>query len=46
MMTKQRTSSANSVEVPAYVFDQNEVWGATAMILSEFKMLLTSGLSK
>ena len=46
MMTKQRTSSANSVEVPAYVFDQNEVWGATAMILSEFKMLFTTGLSK
>jgi 8-oxo-dGTP pyrophosphatase MutT (NUDIX family) len=46
VMTKQRTSSANSVEVPAYVFDQNEVWGATAMILSEFKMLFTTGLSK
>ncbi len=42
MMTKQHTSSAVSVDVPAYVFDQNEVWGATAMILSEFKMLFSS----
>ena len=46
MMTKQRTSSAKFVEVPAYIFDQNEVWGATAMILSEFQMLFTVGLSK
>tara|TARA_B100001057_G_scaffold68670_1_gene62410 strand:- start:408 stop:1052 length:645 start_codon:yes stop_codon:yes gene_type:complete len=46
MMTKQHISPANYVEVPAYVFDQNEVWGATAMILSEFQMLFTAGLSK
>ncbi len=39
-------SSLTSTEVPAYIFDQNEVWGATAMILSEFKMLFTAGLSK
>jgi len=39
-------SSLTSIEVPAYVFDQNTVWGATAMILSEFKMLFTVVLSK
>jgi 8-oxo-dGTP pyrophosphatase MutT (NUDIX family) len=45
-MTIQRTSFSNALEVPAYVFDQNEVWGATAMILSEFKMLFQAGLFK
>lgn len=45
-MTKQHTSSEALVDVPAYIFDQNEVWGATAMILSEFKMLFSSVLPK
>jgi len=30
----------NEIEVPAYNFNNNIVWGATAMILSEFKFLL------
>lgn len=46
MMTKQSVSYGGSIEVPAFVFDEHEVWGATAMILSEFKMLITAGLSK
>jgi hypothetical protein len=33
-------------QTQAYIFDQNEVWGATAMILSEFKMLFSSVLPK
>ena len=46
VMTKQHAYPIKSQKVPAYVFNQNEVWGATAMILSEFKMLFTSGLPK
>ena len=46
IVIKLPSSSLTSIEVPAYVFDQNVVWGATAMILSEFKMLFTAGLSK
>ncbi|MGA0373124.1 MAG: NUDIX hydrolase [Flavobacteriaceae bacterium] len=46
IMTKQATSSWSSDKVPAYIFDNNEIWGATAMILSEFKMLLTAQRSK
>ena len=46
IMTKQYTYSKASVDVPTYVFDQNEVWGVTAMILSEFKMLFSSVLPK
>jgi hypothetical protein len=30
----------NEIGVPAYNFRDNIVWGATAMILSEFKFLL------
>ncbi|MEK9603930.1 MAG: CoA pyrophosphatase [Flavobacteriaceae bacterium] len=46
VMTKQLASSLNEIEVPTYVFDDHQVWGATAMILSEFKILLTTGLCK
>ncbi|MEK9516995.1 MAG: CoA pyrophosphatase [Flavobacteriaceae bacterium] len=46
MMKKQDTSSCGSVKVPTYVFDHHQVWGATAMILSEFQMLLTAQRSK
>lgn len=45
-ITNQQTSTTTSVLVPAYVFDQDEVWGATAMILSEFKMLFSAVVSK
>ena len=45
-ITKQATSSWGTINVPSYVFNHYEVWGATAMILSEFKMLLTAQLFK
>ena len=45
-ITKQPTSSWGTINVPSYVFEHHEVWGATAMILSEFKMLLTAQLFK
>ena len=46
VLTKQLNSNSNSIVVPAYIFDKNEVWGATAMILSEFKMLFSAVLAK
>tara|TARA_B100000886_G_C20289670_1_gene434846 strand:- start:82 stop:726 length:645 start_codon:yes stop_codon:yes gene_type:complete len=46
VLTKQLNSNSTTITVPAYIFDQNVVWGATAMILSEFKMLFSSLLSK
>ncbi len=46
VLTKQLNSNSNSIIVPAYIFDQNVVWGATAMILSEFKMLFSAVLAK
>ncbi len=45
-ITKQATLSWGTINVPSYVFEHHEVWGATAMILSEFKMLLTAQLFK
>ena len=32
----------NEINVPAFNFNNNIVWGATAMMLSEFKVLLKS----
>lgn len=46
LITKQSNSSFELIDVPAYIFGQDEVWGATAMILSEFKMLLMASLFK
>ena len=39
-------SGKNLSKVPAYVYDQKIVWGATAMILSELKKLILNGLYK
>jgi hypothetical protein len=36
----QQASDAAVVEVPSFYISGHDVWGATAMILSEFKMLL------
>ena len=30
------------IEVPCFYFENNLIWGATAMILAEFKSFLTS----
>ena len=46
VMTKQLSSSSKFIEAPAYLFNGYQVWGATAMILSEFKMLITGRLCK
>ena len=37
------TSYSESIEVPCFVFDEYEVWGATAMMLSELRDVLKSG---
>ena len=46
VLTKLLNSNSTSIVVPAYIFDKNVVWGATAMILSEFKMLFSAVLAK
>ena len=46
VLTKRLNSNSTSIVVPAYIFDKNVVWGATAMILSEFKMLFSAVLAK
>lgn len=37
---KMNTSYMKNIEVPCFMFDNQIVWGATAMILAEFKDLL------
>jgi len=43
---KINTSYANSIEVPVFKIDEHIVWGATAMMLSELKIVLNSILNK
>jgi 8-oxo-dGTP pyrophosphatase MutT (NUDIX family) len=40
VQSKIRTSYASSIEVPAFKIEDNIVWGATAMMLSELKEVL------
>ena len=40
------TSYSNSIVVPAFKIDDHIVWGATAMMLSELKIVLNSVLDK
>jgi 8-oxo-dGTP pyrophosphatase MutT (NUDIX family) len=40
------TSYAKSIEVPAFQIEQHIVWGATAMMLSELKIVINSILDK
>lgn len=40
------TSYAKSIEVPAFKIEEHIVWGATAMMLSELKIVLNSVLNK
>lgn len=40
MAIKMSTSYANNVSVPAFKIGEHTVWGATAMILNEFKEVL------
>ena len=40
------TSYMRKVTVPMYIFEDNYVWGATAMILSEFELLILDVLNK
>ena len=44
--TTMSTSYAKSVDVPVFKIDEHVVWGATAMILSELKIVLNSVLDK
>nr|WP_315203045.1 CoA pyrophosphatase [uncultured Flavobacterium sp.] len=43
---KMNTSYAKSIEVPVFKIDEHIVWGATAMMLSELKIVLNSVLKK
>jgi len=43
---RMTTSYAESIEVPAFKIDEHIVWGATAMMLSELKIVLNSVLKK
>lgn len=43
---KINTSYAKSIEVPVFKIDEHIVWGATAMMLSELKIVLNSVLNK
>lgn len=40
---KMTTSYAHEIEVPAFAIQNQKVWGATAMVLSELKMILKNG---
>lgn len=40
------TSYAKSIDVPVFKIDEHVVWGATAMMLSELKIVLNSALNK
>ena len=44
--TEMTTSYSKSIEVPAFKIDEHIVWGATAMMLSELKIVLNSVLNK
>ncbi|WP_264563514.1 NUDIX hydrolase [Flavobacterium sp. N3904] len=44
--TEMTTSYSNSIEVPAFKIEGHIVWGATAMMLSELKIVLNSVLKK
>ena len=37
-----KTSYANAIEVPVFKFNEDIIWGATAMMLSEIKDLITN----
>jgi 8-oxo-dGTP pyrophosphatase MutT (NUDIX family) len=39
-MRRMATSYSTSIEVPSFIVGENEVWGATAMMLSELKQVL------
>jgi 8-oxo-dGTP pyrophosphatase MutT (NUDIX family) len=43
--TEMATSYAKSIEVPAFKIEDHIVWGATAMMLSELKIVLNSILN-
>ena len=39
-----KTSLSNSLKVPAFVYENHVIWGATAMILSELKVLFIDSM--
>jgi 8-oxo-dGTP pyrophosphatase MutT (NUDIX family) len=44
--TEMTTSYAKNIQVPAFVIEGHIVWGATAMMLSELKVVLNSVLNR
>ena len=45
-LTRLINSSKNSVEIPCFKYNQKIIWGATAMILSELKIIIQNTLTK
>tara|TARA_B100001029_G_scaffold178406_1_gene185097 strand:- start:6159 stop:6803 length:645 start_codon:yes stop_codon:yes gene_type:complete len=43
---KIKTVFKESVEVPCFNYNQNIIWGATSMVLSELKMIILNALDK
>ena len=43
---KIKTVFKESVEVPCFNYNQNIIWGATSMVLSELKMIIMNALDK
>lgn len=46
IQVERQTSYANEMRVPAFQIGEHMVWGATAMILSEFKDIVNSVISR
>jgi hypothetical protein len=44
--TRLINSLKNSVEVPCFKYNHKIIWGATAMILSELKIIIQNTLTK
>ena len=45
-ITSLTNYSKNSIEVPCFIYNKKIIWGATAMILSELKMIIQNTLIK
>ena len=43
---EQRTFGETEIDVPYFKLDRVKVWGATAMILSEFRQILQEALAE
>ena len=46
LKTEIKIFNGNVVHVPAYIFNEHVIWGATAIMLSEFVFIVDRILSK